>query len=107
MWGVIKEGMESKTLWHNIKMKKLLADSQAREITQNWGKKYTSDKYLFKDTRFSTRVTADAEESKMIYIEKNSSLKTVKVTLDSGEVTTANAARLKVMQKNQVEVPKG
>ena len=52
-------------------------------------------------------MTADAEESKMIYIEKNSSLKTVKVTLDNGEVTTANAARLKVMQKNQVEVPKG
>ena len=50
---------------------------------------------------------ADETESKMIYIEKNSSLKTVKVTLENGEEYTANAARLKVMKKNSVEVPAG
>lgn len=107
MWAIIKEGTNSKTLWHNIKMKKLLEDDEAREITEKWGKKYTSDKHLFDDTVFKTTVTTDENESKMIYIEKNSSLKTVKVTLKDGSVTTANAARLQVMQKNQVEVPKG
>lgn len=107
MWKIVKEGTDSKILWHNINIRELLADNDAREVTKKWGTKYCSDQYMFKNTRFGMRVEADDDESKMIYIEKNSSLKTVKVTQENGKVTTANAARLQVMKNNSVEVPKG
>ena len=81
MWNIVKEGIKSPILWHNVLQKKVLADREARKYTEKWGKVYESDQYLFDNCRFKTRVHAFPEESKMIVVEKNSSLKTVKVKL--------------------------
>ena len=88
-WGIIREGMSSRWIWHKIKMKLALEDENSRKVAADWGQVFSSDLYIYDDINFKTVIGADGgfEEDKIIYVDKNTTDQTVKVTINdnSGE----------------------
>ena len=59
MWNIIKDGMNSKDLWHNIEKTLSLQDPEAIKKTKEWGELYSSDQYCYNDIQFCKTIELD------------------------------------------------